>query len=1073
VTGAVRWTPTGLGFSGPPPVTPQKKLAYAASGKTDGVIITELLTLAGLTNIDSPLPEKGLVLGNLQPVALPVGQAPASLIKRIDDLTWMDTIERADGIITRIPRSIRPSAQASRTFTQGVEIYNLKRTRNTEGAYANVIVTGISGVGNDGVSTYTVEFESENVVPDANGLEDTYTYSEDMIETEAIAEEWGTIFLGEFGQIQHSYELELLSGDSTLHSGMTISIVSSKYALTSSSRFLVQTVRHVAQGQGFITYLTVKGSAVPTGSDANQGPIINLKILYDLEYLGGVKNIIAIFDARESYDPDAFEGAANNGIVTWVWDGDPVVPIPSSNGQQAIALYPGETVYGATVSLTLGDDHGKFTTKTVTLNPNPKKDLFLRDLWAATPGSGVIFSNNGARSWQEMGVPDGKGVCEIAAKEYNLAWDGAGELWRIVATMSSGVAVNSLSGQNVTAASITIDSDGNETGKCWAGTNDGNVWLSLSEGLITTWTKISTPTTKLPGKITYISESPYALGSLQATTGRGFYISFDNGVTWIKIFEHPNAGALATHFVGGFIPLTPTTGESKGFVSFDGARTSGQPHFVMERPDDDHVSAFAFPAGDLEVQIEAMTLEVDGSFLYAVGADHLGAGGAWEVRPDADGAFTRKTWNNARSGKAWHTIRDPRLIKIAYFAAENEVGKAFGGFVSTAQLRAGKAWKVGIGDLHLPPPAKGNLVWSAWNRTTLSSACIMALTEDGFERRADPHPCAGMGTLPANTTYPLASSGDVLFTWARNGLLANYQGSQAGNAFRSLDGGNTWTVLPFDYVAHIVPAGDDTTIYASSANGPLGPSQLYHLHRSDDNGATWTLLSTWTAGGAQYSTLASLTVSGADPQQFTFHGHFDPGNGIGSMASGHFIAASNDGGATYINSGIIDADEAGNDDGSRHAQSRGGALLHYDNQPGGSPLLRSIIGGATRVVVRPTENPHWFSHDALSDYIYGGDGVFVSSDDGLTWEAIYDGPRNAIVGGDHDTDPNVIAFVPGDLTNDWYVAPNINPVKLGRRLAASSPSLPWEDITGALNAAFPDGETWPMIEGMARVEEPA
>lgn len=1062
---ATKWTPSGLGYAGPPPLTNEKKLAYAAENKTDGVIIEELLRLAGITDIDSPLPEMGLTLGTLQPVALPVGQAPQSLIKRIDDLTWMDTVERADGVITRIPRSIRPSASATRTFTQGVELYNLKRSRTSEGAYANVIVTGISGVGNDGVSAYTVEYESANDIPDANGLEDTYTYQEDMIETEEIASAWGMTFLGEFAQIQESYEVELLDGDSTLHAGMTISLVSSKYGLGIDSRFLVQKVRHVAQGGGaFITYLTVKGSASPSGTDANQGPVVIINILYDLEYLDGVKTIIVILDARESYDPDAVEGAANNGIVTWVWSGDPVEPIPSSNGQQAIAIYPGGDTTGATVTLTLGDDHGKHSSKTISIKPNPALDLMVRDLWLATPASGVIFSNNGGKTWADMGVPSARGVCEVAGKTYNLGWDNAGDLYQITALMVDIVTTQVLASHQVTAASITIDVDAEETGVCWAGTHDGHVWRSDSRGDVGTWVQQTTTATKLPAEITYISESPLAAGSLQATAARGFYISFDNGVSWLLVFQHPNAGALSSHFVGGFIPLTPTTAESKGFVSFTGSRLSGEPHFVMERTDDEHPSDFAFPAGDLEVQIEAMTLEVDGSFLYAVGSDHLGHGGSWEVKPDADGEFTRKFWDNTRSGVPHHTIRDPRLIKIAYFAAELEAGKAFGGFVSTSRIRAGKALKVGIGDLHLVPPPRGSLIWIGSNGST--DRGIWALTGNGFEYRA-----ASPLTHTVFNQVLLNVGNGVLICFQQRGdgsFAELYRSDGTGIPYRSVDGGVTWTALSISNL-NVLRCAVPGTVYATVGTGGVG-SPAKDLYRSDDSGATWTLVYTAITGGGS-NFIVNVHPSPVDPMTVLI---------IMSDIPGDFYYISTDGGVTFAPTTIAQGGEASIPSGAVGVIApSGNYLVHRDAISATIPLYRSsLLGGPVRVNVRAD------SGDLYDMFLGGGKvnsfslvrGVISSSDDGITWDLVYDTTR--IPTGATGLAGNVCAYVPADATNDYFVlSPSLggNFVNIIRKAFNGDVTTPWEDLTPQLviaaTAAGHTGAYFPYPLAATRLEE--
>lgn len=1048
---ATKWIPSGLGYTGPAPVSPNKRLAYAASNKTDGVIVEELIRLSGLTNIDSPLPEAGLTLGTLQPVALPVGTAPSALVKRIDDLTWFDTVQREDGLITRIPRTVVPGAEAQRTYTEGVDLYNLKRTRNLDGAYANVIVTGISGVGNDSVSTFTVEYESNFTIPDANGLTDTYPYSDDLIETEEIAQAWGQTFMGEFGRIQESYEAELLTGDSSMRAGATIALVSSKFGLGADSRFLVQNVRHVAQaGQAFVTFLTMKGSATPTGTDANQGPVVLIKVLFDLEYLDGTRTVIAIFDARESYDPDG-------SVVTWEWSGSPVTPVVSSNGQQAIAVYTGGAEVGATVTLRIGDNHGKHTSKTLTLHPDPKKDLFIRDLWAATPVDGVIFSSLGGRSWVSVGVPNAVGVCEQAGKTYNLAWDTAGTLWHILAQMVSTTAVMALTGAGITAASITIDVDANETGVCWAGGSDGNIWKSTESGQIGTWHKTTTDATKLPGAVTYVSESPIAAGSLQATAARGFYISFDNGVSWLLVFQHPNAAALAKHFTGGFIPLTPITAESKGFVAFDGTRTSGQPHFVMERTDDAHVSTFTFPPADLEVSIEAVTLEVDGSELFAVGWDHLGHGGAWSIAPDASGEFVRRTWNNVRSGKAYHAIRDPRLIKIAYFAAENEVGKAFGGFTTTARIRPGKATKVGIGDLHLAPPPKGNLIWlgSEPNGQEGSSGAVdgsvWALTALGFERRG-PDP---LNAFSNNHVLVNAGNG-VLMCYARigNGFFSTpYQPTGVNNCYRSTDGGVSWTLAGITLVGYIATAVAGVLYAITPPSLGLETTKLW---RSDDSGASWTLVNDKTG-----SQIFSIVIpSPTDPLTCLLTWYDVPGD---------LYQISTDGGVTTVPTAVTQSGEAGRVTGATGIiTSDGLILLHTEPLAGPHSMLRSsLTGGATRVAVRANSplDPFIIGGDGTHYFYGGGLGVSYSSDLGVTWNDYY-------------TDRAVMGFVPKDAANDAYalnMSGGGNTIVLVSKSTAAAVLDPWVDLSAALvtfaASVGKAGKYWCQWQGAVRLEE--
>lgn len=486
------------------------------------------------------------------------------------------------------------------------------------------------------------------------------------------------------------------------------------------------------------------------------------------------------------------------------------------------------------------------------------------------------------------------------------------------------------------------------------------------------------------------------------------------------------------------------------------------------------VAAAAASSIDAPARANGVTMAVYKEEVYVVGLTPGGTPMAWWAASDADFTLTRGAFDSSY-GTPNDVIRDGQIEDIVYGAADSAFFKttdAFRTSIHKIKVPQTKGWKLGYGTIH-PIVVIGEMIWSAWDNASLASACIMALTADGFERRCDPHPCAGLGGLSAFPAYPLRANGSVLFTWAREGNGGDsfpYHAplGVATNAYRSADGGATWDALPMIKVNHIVPAGDGATVYATSADADIAPGVVMRVWRSTDNGANWTDMAEWVATDAQWSPISHLTVDPSDPLKITIHGRFVPAHGIPNFNVRQNVLASNDGGATWFDTGIVASDEAGNQYGGRYASTRLGSLLRQDARPAPEPIRRSVIGGALDVAVTGAIASAFYARDATRDYYYLDTGIYASTDDGQSWTQIYSGTNCIFQSGVHTGDANVIAFLPGDAGNDWYMAPG-SFGKLGRRLAAALESDNWENLTGALDLAFPDGRTWPFIEGIARI----
>lgn len=1013
---------------GDPDLETPPNYAYYAIGKTDQEHVAALLALAGITEID--LDGTGEIWGEIIPVVLPTGGSPWQLIQEIDRVTWYRTFDGPDGVVMRRPYTILPSENAAYTLEEGIDLFDGNHDLTSEGMVTNVHVVGASYMGAD---DYPIVIDYATDEPEANeyGINDVLEEQSELYETYERAEAWAQRALGEYGVLQDAYSWVLGKGYGYLRAGMTIAIVSPRYGLTEDSRFLIETIRHFSDGVEYITAIEVKGSASPIGTAANQRPIPNVAYSIHRETVeAGILDTVGL-SAADSYDPE-------DGIVaSYSWAGDPVDPTPIGNGERATVSYEGgigaQSPYPPTVALTVTDSNGASATKTIKILPTLAAPIQTRDLWVAV-GSALLYSPDGQVTWIEVPI-EAVGVCRECAG-YQLAWDAAGDLYKVQAITGAPALV--LGGEQVTACSLSFDALTEAfTGTAYAGTADGNVWRSFGDGAPGTW--VQTNAAPLGGEITTISESPYAAGQIQLTSGDKLYESYDAGVNFAERHAYGDPGVLAGDFSAGF---------GKGLIGYrDGA---GDDPYVQERDD---LIATPFPAADLPQDVWALTIAPSEQRFWAL-TEQGGEGYAWEGDLLAGGELVPKTWDTTNHGRPRDMIRDPEIEGLIYFAATSAVGKTLDGFATTLTVKAlalpQTGRKLGIGPVRPPAQASGSLVWAASTFANTDVRWVYRLTEDGFERHA--HPTSGNGL--DSDIYELSlivGDGGVLISlfWTRMGSSARAAAAEVG-LHRSIDGGATWAAIPDVPRPYSLDFGGGGVWYSlgeTPSMGGDGPGS--DLYRSDDNGVTWSVVYSRPGGGFRPSARL-IAVDPADPMRV-----------LSKWIGGQF-QVSTDGGATFSAAVVPSYDEAALEEGpyaafspdsSRivwHPKVAGGSPPYYADIPAGFP-----VAGTGEFGLRTS--PHAYANGAI--YLYEQFNACYSEDNGATWANIH---PDAIGGN---------GFVPGDeVSLDWYLLPFslTLPFALLRRVAGTAE---WDDLTPMLAEQFPDGAYLCYVEGAARLVE--
>lgn len=640
-------------------------------GATASTIIGDILDAYGIT--EYALEEDGRTYGNIEPVGLTASDPGWSLIEQLDEIEGYKTWDGPDGVVRRTPFAGIP-AGTGQTFTEGVDLYTGRLDESRTGTYNRVIISGLPQVGTTGVDFVPVEELSAPSpwIPTPPTYR-AYTWDSPLLETAEDCGEVAARKLGELNRLRGELPFELALGDATLRPGMSIAVDSDILDVRTNVRFWVIELVHSFDA-GFNTSGTLLMASEGTGWSPNQAPVAVIDASAKVETLADASELVTVtLDGSASYDPEL--GTA--GIVSYAWTGTPTNPTSFDSGMRASVVYVGGIPDGATITLTVTDDLGKTGSATIQPAaggvPLKRRDLISAEL------TRLQTTRDGGATWNDVEVSGSPiaavGVTEFAAAEYGFAWDADGELYRVNAD-DTGELV--LSGAGVTACGITLTNGdpAQKTGRVWAAGAGGAVYRSRADGDAGTWE----PVTALPNgqPATYILESPFAEGDVEAAAGNVYYRSFDNGGSWTAQYTHPNTALVAARVASGF---------GKGWVGFAGpgptSADSGASR-LQERTDSVDLD---FPASAKPASVVGLALDPFEDTIYALDVDGGGVGRAWRGDSAAGGLLADTGgWDILYTPR--HMIRDGTSAGYLYIAAVSALLKSVDGLSSVRELKA-------------------------------------------------------------------------------------------------------------------------------------------------------------------------------------------------------------------------------------------------------------------------------------------------------------------------------------------------------------------------------------------------
>jgi len=1034
--------PGGLPISYDPATNPDVVVYYDSSGPqgrtwTDGQIVTDILSRYGIVNVN--IADSGLVMATLLPILVLRDQVGAQLLQEIDELLGYRTYDGPDGVVRRVPISLNPSGGYARSYREGVDLYRATHTRTRRQVRNRVVLQGLPNLRGSTGTPYQPMGIAQGMspyVPTPPGYQ-AYTWSSALAETAAVCNAYATRKLGELNRLAETVSYDLMQGDSRLAPNMTALITAPHLGQANGNRSRILHVRHTL-GAAFNTTIQVVTVTAAEGVNPDLPPIAVIDAIAEQETLAdGTTLMIVALNGTNSYDPDGqVASAPDRGIASYLWTASQGTVTATSGGRLATLLVTGPLAPSASVTLSVTDtDTGQSGTASRLIGASGMP-VQVRDIWAALT-TDLQFSGDGQKTWSGFGIA-AVGICEVAAPTYNLAWDAGGTLYRCLATLTSSAVTGGPT--NVTAASISLDTQGLPTHIAWAGASDGRVWRSTDDGQ--TWPAA----TGVPsGTVTAIAESPYSPGDVTAVAGNVTWHSYDAGFSWQPQDSYPDARYAAQRFAAGIA----ADGKARGFTAYTGpAPASGAATGVVRERAGIVTTSFAATAAPLT--ITGLTLSLDGTSLVATDIPSAPPARTWQIDATVGGPWTQRAYNSV-FGNPRHIIRDGRIPGLIYGAADNALFKTPDEFLTTLTMRslsgslAGRM--IGYGDLHaiVPLVIKGDMLWVAGTidgNGRYSGAVINALTASGLSRRAShaafPLP-DGATMIPLRQVAPgiLIAFG----VFKNNGYPPAPQG--AANCLRSTDGGATWLAISVPYVSWVATDGNGGC-YAlawGSDGTQAGPNG--GLYRSTDSGATWTFCVRFDGTNNTGPRAQHVIASPTNPMHVMVRQTY-------GRAQDTAYHLSTDGGATF-NPTIGVYEYAFSYGGITGSYSPDGAyVLTRDETPLDSPLVRSPEAGpAGGTVLNATDARGiiGFATTSATRVAYGSTGAFRSLDGGVTWPAILANPGVTL---------QFNGFVPGDAATSWYA---LNAAGIQQQPATDTPTPGgWTAIPSAqLAAAFPDG----------------
>lgn len=553
------------------------------SSETDDAIISDILIQSGIPAWMLDIVGSDWTLGTIDPVVVSGSTSGAytsgwRLIEEIDRLSGYRTFTGTDGRIHRRRVSGSPAPGAAWTYTQGVNILSLKRTRNLSGIRNRCVVSGLAY---EGVEITGEASAPNSYIPSSPGYI-TEPLQSNLVETDEIAAAIAQTYVADHNRRPEGLVLGLV-GNPLLQPGMTIQVDSDEIE-ADEALALIERVQHTINSTGFVSDVQTTAGTL-SGYDAS-APVaqFDLKLFLEGEDTGsGIDAVIVgVADATGSFDP----GGPETGLTfAWALSGTGATPNPTS-GSEVIQRF---TLDGAatavTVALTVTNPDGLSNVFEVTQTIDTST-MLVEDLYTAE-GTVVACSSDGQQTWNEQTPASGSATCLMPLAP---SW---GQIWgtstgHIYATFDKCVSALVDLGQPHGAVACTaVWVHELVYTRLWAGFSDGKVYYGEVDLVAQTAAWVLAGTVP-DSPITELRESYGALGELRATAGSAEYYSPDAGGGWSS---GPTSAGDATRMAAGF---------DTNAVAFDGDASpikyedGSPPTFPVLVPVVDSISALTF-----------------------------------------------------------------------------------------------------------------------------------------------------------------------------------------------------------------------------------------------------------------------------------------------------------------------------------------------------------------------------------------------------------------------------------------------------------------------------------------------
>ncbi len=796
------------------------------------------------------------------------------------------TRDRRNGQIVRTLVLPVPAAAAVATFTEGVDIYRGRRSRDPNAAKTKAIVTGWA----DALGVVSASLSQANPVADpwadglvtdiSNDLIEFATAAEIVSDKGIAAEEVCQYLLTRDNRVATSFPF-VTRRDDGLEPYQTFAVVSPT-RLGETRNYWLGAIKAGIYDDGWQMELTGvggDGSSAPFVADL----LVGFDMLVEQETIvsGGVETTLYVVSCT------ADASSPNAEISTYAWTATGGTP---SSGSASTFVTSYTSLAGKSIALQVIDALGAAKTCTRTVPSGTDSQIVHRKLYVAgTTELAAYDADASTPAWNSEAATAGTVVAN------GPIWaDGDTVHYSTDELATASSTSQPKAGTNITALWMETDIS---TTVCLAGLADGSVYVSRDSGA--TWTSAGTPEASAILKVVINRYSP-DLTQWFALTASAYYDTVDGGASWTAL-QSADVGEtfrdVAHHYDRGYMlvmsggrlavdsggtqqTITASSGDivaicprvGGGYALYD---SNGKTYLCENGATTFTATASALPTGSgLVVQARGLWLDRGIQDLYYVAG---GSGGCW------------KSIDGFGSAGGYFTIRVPGVGSAPVGAVYTQVG-ADG--LLTTPTSAGTVLYSGTG-------AKAKSLWngsnnddppSGWSDPSFNdsawSAAVSATLDGGS-------PVSGSTAIwssarPATVTGSGSHSTAYTFTGDGVGPLHGYfelliDGSHA-NGHWAVSPGDTVTIqISIDdvagsdsngqYLVDILNADgsvnnrevfetnltEGQTGVVHSFTVPVGGAYLRSIAQAP-TGRVWTWRAAFTIGAENYANEECLTI---------------------------------------------------------------------------------------------------------------------------------------------------------------------------------------------------------------------